>query len=133
MTPCPKTPSDRNPHLRRMASKYGCMFLWRPGCMGHDTSTTVLCHTNVLADSKGMGYKAHDALGIFGCAVCHAAMDHGGIDAGEKALAWQEARGRMLRLLWDIADSPTARPKDRDTALLALQFQRGCYKISDER
>lgn len=33
--------------------------------------TTVFCHANESFAGKGMGVKAHDFAGFFGCAACH--------------------------------------------------------------
>lgn len=39
------------------------------------TDTTVLCHSNLLEDGKGMGYKAPDERAAFGCSACHDVLD----------------------------------------------------------
>jgi len=46
-----------------------------PGICNGNPETTVFCHLNTGAAGKGMGLKAHDALGFFGCSACHAAYD----------------------------------------------------------
>jgi hypothetical protein len=40
-----------------------------------DTATTVLCHSNDLADGKGMGLKAPDEWAAYGCSACHRVVD----------------------------------------------------------
>ena len=40
-----------------------------------DPDTTVLCHSNFLADGKGMGLKAPDSAACFGCSDCHDVLD----------------------------------------------------------
>lgn len=39
--------------------------------------TTVWCHSNHACDGKGMGLKARDEEGCYGCAACHAFLDGG--------------------------------------------------------
>lgn len=48
-----------------------------PGICNGNPETTVFCHLNGGAFGKGMGQKAHDVLGFFGCSACHAAYDQG--------------------------------------------------------
>jgi hypothetical protein len=45
------------------------------GVCNHDPATTVLCHSNRLADGKGMGLKAPDTAACFGCSACHDVLD----------------------------------------------------------
>lgn len=45
------------------------------GVCNRDPSTVVLCHSNRLADGKGMGLKAPDTAGCFGCSSCHDVLD----------------------------------------------------------
>lgn len=49
-----------------------CLFL-REG----RTDTTVWCHSNWQEHGKGVGLKAHDPYGCFGCAACHDWLDRG--------------------------------------------------------
>ena len=46
-----------------------------PGVCNRDPDTTVLCHSNALADGKGMGLKAPDTAACFGCSACHDVLD----------------------------------------------------------
>ena len=46
-----------------------------PGICNGNPDTVVFCHLNTGAAGKGMGIKAHDSLGFFGCSACHAAYD----------------------------------------------------------
>jgi hypothetical protein len=48
-----------------------------PGICNGNPETTVFCHLNGAAFGKGMGVKAHDVLGFFGCSDCHMAYDLG--------------------------------------------------------
>ena len=45
------------------------------GVCNRDPATTVLCHSNRLADGKGMGLKAPDEKACFGCSDCHDVLD----------------------------------------------------------
>lgn len=47
-----------------------------PGC-NFDPATTVWCHSNHARDGKGMGLKARDEEGCYGCSACHAFLDGG--------------------------------------------------------
>ncbi len=46
-----------------------------PLVCNYDRDTTVLCHSNALADGKGMGLKAPDHLAAYGCSACHDVVD----------------------------------------------------------
>jgi hypothetical protein len=48
-----------------------------PGICNRDPETTVWCHSNRLADGKGMSLKAPDEEGCYGCYDCHAWLDGG--------------------------------------------------------
>ena len=58
--------------LRKLARGQPCL-IRLPGCL-HDAATTVLCHYS-LPGYFGIGLKAPDQLGAFGCANCHAVVD----------------------------------------------------------
>lgn len=59
--------------IRRAAWNQECTLRF-PVC-NFNTSTTVLCHSNELADGKGMGLKAPDTAAAFGCSACHDVLD----------------------------------------------------------
>jgi hypothetical protein len=44
-----------------------------PGICNCNPETTVFCHSNRLADGKGMGMKAK--TGAYGCSSCHDVLD----------------------------------------------------------
>lgn len=46
-----------------------------PLVCNYDPSTTVLCHSNLLEDGKGMGLKAPDTAAAYGCSACHDVVD----------------------------------------------------------
>jgi hypothetical protein len=60
--------------IRRAARNQECTLQILGVCNG-DTATTVLCHSNQLADGKGMGLKAPDTEACFGCSSCHDVLD----------------------------------------------------------
>lgn len=59
--------------IRKLARGQECT-LRLPGC-NYNPETTVLCHSNRLADGKGIGLKAPDTAAAFGCSGCHAIPD----------------------------------------------------------
>ena len=60
-------------NLRKLAKGKPCM-IRIPGYCNHDQSRVVLCHDN-LAGVSGMGMKAPDLCGAWGCDVCHGIVD----------------------------------------------------------
>lgn len=59
--------------LTRLAKGMPC-FIRVPGVCNFNPETTVWCHIRMLGIS-GMGLKAPDILGTFGCSDCHAVCD----------------------------------------------------------
>ncbi len=59
---------------RRAARGRECTLVL-PGVCNRDPATTVLCHSNRLADGKGMALKAPDSAACFGCSDCHDVLD----------------------------------------------------------
>ena len=59
---------------RRAARDRDCTLMLLGVC-NRDPATTVLCHSNRLADGKGMGLKAPDSAACFGCSNCHDVLD----------------------------------------------------------
>lgn len=70
-----KTRWARPSKIRQSARGEDCTLRF-PGCR-NDRDTVVWCHSNRLADGKGMGIKAADEAGCYGCATCHAYLDWG--------------------------------------------------------
>ncbi len=69
-----KTKGPRMTPIRRAARGQDCT-LRIPGVCNGDPETTVLCHSNALADGKGMGLKTPDTAACFGCSSCHDVLD----------------------------------------------------------
>ncbi len=69
-----KAKGPRMTPIRRAAQGEECT-LALPGICNRDPATVVLCHSNSLADGKGMGLKAPDTAACFGCSACHDVLD----------------------------------------------------------
>lgn len=61
--------------IRKSARGEHCTLLF-PCCNGNP-ETVVWCHSNRAEDGKGMGIKARDTEGCYGCSACHAFLDGG--------------------------------------------------------
>jgi hypothetical protein len=98
--------------IRRAARGQECTLQLLGVCNG-DSSTVVLCHSNRLADGKGMGLKASDLAAAYGCSSCHDVLDGraprpAGMskEAVEAAFDYAVQRTHeMLRALGLIADN----------------------------
>jgi len=82
-------------NLRNLARDQPCM-IRMPGVCNGDNSTTVLCHLR-MAGITGMGMKANDLLGAWGCSACHRYVDTHGMD-GRTALLEGMARTQAILL-----------------------------------
>lgn len=60
--------------IRKAARGEACTLQILGVCNGQ-VETVVLCHSNSLADGKGMGLKAPDTAACFGCSSCHDVLD----------------------------------------------------------
>lgn len=69
-----KSRGPRMTPIRRSARGQECT-IRIPGVCNFDPATTVLCHSNSLADGKGMGIKASDEHAAYGCGACHDVVD----------------------------------------------------------
>lgn len=76
-------------NLRKMAQGQPCM-IRIPEVCNRNAETTVLCHLR-MSGISGMGLKANDLLGAWGCSACHHYVDTHGID-GRTALLEGMAR-----------------------------------------
>jgi len=59
--------------LRDSAREQECL-IRIPHCCNFKSDTVVLCHYR-LGGLSGMGFKASDILGAFGCSACHDLVD----------------------------------------------------------
>lgn len=66
----------RSTKILKSARGQSCTARFPDICTG-SAETTVWCHLNGAAFGKGMGIKAHDVLGFYGCSACHAYYDTG--------------------------------------------------------
>lgn len=80
-------------NLRQLAKGQPCQ-IRVPGVCNFDPDTTVLCHLR-MAGITGMGMKASDILGAWGCAACHRYVDTHGMD-GRTALLEGMARTQAM-------------------------------------
>ncbi|AYM79602.1 DUF1364 family protein [Janthinobacterium agaricidamnosum] len=78
--------------IRRAARGQDCTL--RLAVCNFDPDTTVLCHSNFLADGKGMGLKAPDTAAAFGCSACHDVLDGRRLRPADLSLAGLEAAFR---------------------------------------
>lgn len=69
-----KSARPRMTPIRKSARGQDCM-MRIPGVCNFDPETTALCHSNLLADGKGMGLKAPDTKACYGCSACHDVLD----------------------------------------------------------
>lgn len=87
--------------LRKLARGQECQ-IRLPGICNHDAATTVLCHVR-QAGLTGMGQKAADLLGAWGCSDCHRAVDGDRkhrLDFLEAVMRTQDALVRMGIVKW---------------------------------
>ena len=87
-----KSKGPRSTPIRRAARGQDCTL--RLAVCNFDPETTVLCHSNFLADGKGMGLKAPDTAAAFGCSVCHDVLDGRRPRPADLSLAGLEAAFR---------------------------------------
>jgi len=73
------------------------------GVCNYDTATVVWCHSNRASDGKGMGRKADDDRGAYGCRSCHAIYDrqekrpdHLSLDDVEEAFTLAMEKSRAI-------------------------------------
>lgn len=60
--------------IRQSARNEECTLRFPEVC-NFNPETTVLCHSNLLEDGKGMGLKAPDTNAAYGCSACHDVLD----------------------------------------------------------
>lgn len=115
-----KNPPTRNPAFRQLARGEQCTGKLYGDYCHCDPATTVLAHTNALADGKGMAQKASDHLGAFLGFDCHGWLDQGAGTGEAKAAFMAKAQERTRERCAEIAADPMARPWKRNAAKWAL-------------
>ena len=74
---------------------------------GRNDGTTVFCHLNESWAGKGMGQKADDFAGFFGCESCHWRYDN-----GSKVIEGWEIMRAMYRTWRRLLDRGILRVKE---------------------
>jgi hypothetical protein len=73
-----------------------------PWCQNR-RETTVWCHSPFQEHGKGMGVKAHDLFGCYGCFECHTYLDllskQEGVHNDERRLAFYRAMCESLLVI----------------------------------
>lgn len=69
-----KTSKPKMSSIRKSARGEQCTINLSGVCNG-DPQTVVWCHENSYAAGKGMGLKARDEFGAYGCHACHMVYD----------------------------------------------------------
>lgn len=64
------------------------------------------CHSDILADGRGVGHKSHHALSVLGCVACHAAFTRGNL--GRDGYAEVHYRALKKTIVW-VHDNHTVR------------------------
>lgn len=113
--------------LRESAKGRDCTFQLI-GICNHNPQTTVFCHAP--DQSKGMGNKAHDFLGAFGCSACHEVIDRrlGDFDrdwlrAMKLTLTWWVENG-YLKIVGDDAEAKPRQEKLSKIVPRPKEFRR---------
>lgn len=63
---------------------------------GIEDGSTVFCHFNYSWAGKGMGQKADDCAGFYGCHQCHDAYDSIGLDPTDLLRAYYKTIRRLI-------------------------------------
>lgn len=69
-----KRSSPKTSKIRQSARGEDCTINLEGVC-NYNPETVVWCHSNESAHGKGMGLKAHDEHGAYGCSDCHKVYD----------------------------------------------------------
>lgn len=85
------------PALRKSANGMPCTIQRVGTCNGRE-DTTVWCHSPFGKD-KGVGMKAHDSNGCFGCGPCHDWLDR--TRDPERREVFERAKDRSYYLLFE--------------------------------
>lgn len=83
--------------IRKSAKDQNCTLRFKGICR-NQTESTVWCHGNRSDLGKGIGLKARDECGCYGCSLCHAYLDGGW--ASDKSMTWD-----AVQLVFDRASA----------------------------
>jgi hypothetical protein len=111
-----------------MAEGMPCLLAVPGICLGHDSRTTVACHSNNSKHGKAKARKADDQYSVWGCMACHRWLDQpigaNGPTREERRAAFDLAHEAQRRAWAEIAYGPLGvklyTPKDRKAARWAL-------------
>lgn len=96
-----REPRWESKKLRDSAKGRDCTMV-SPWCNG-DASSVVWCHSNHSEHGKGIGVKAHDIFGFYGCGACHVWYDtlskQQGISNEERRHWFQKAHDKSLLII----------------------------------
>lgn len=96
-----RQPRWESKKLRDSARDKPCT-IQSPWCQQR-TDTVVWCHSPFAEHGKGMGCKAHDIFGCYGCLECHTWLDtlskQQGISNEERREAFRKAHERSLLIV----------------------------------
>lgn len=121
MTMFPKSPRQENRALLDLARGQPCL-IQSPIC-NHNCETTVACHGSGLANGKGMGYKTHDWLSVWGCSDCNHYTDaYKEASQPDKRQAWQNGHKKQVLEWRTIADLKLGKPTEIKAAKWALEM-----------
>lgn len=117
----PKSPRQENRALLDLARGQPCL-IQSPIC-NHNCETTVACHGSGLANGKGMGYKTHDYLSVWGCSDCNHYTDaYKNASPTEKRQAWQAGHVRQMAAWQHIVNNKLGKPREVNAAQWALDL-----------
>lgn len=117
----PKSTRQENRALLDLARGQPCL-IQSPIC-NHNCETTVACHGSGVENGKGMGYKTHDWLSVWGCSDCNHYTDaYKNASPTEKRQAWQAGHKRQI-LMWNaIVGLKQGKPREIKAAQWALDL-----------
>lgn len=116
-----------------------------PGICNRNPETTVFCHLNGAYAGKGIGQKAHDIAGFFGCSDCHRHYDTGGGVSDSDLLravirTWIVLAEDQVIIVPRDVEAPTLskrikprKPKDERKSVQSSPFPKPKHKYSAAR
>lgn len=117
----PKNPRQENRALLDMARQKPCLI--RSPLCNNNPETTVACHGSGLANGKGMGYKVHDWLTVWGCSDCNHYTDaYKEASPSEKRQAWQRGHKKQVVEWGTIVDLKLGKQKEINAAKWAIEM-----------